>query len=185
MNAQMPQPGGPSAPASTAKPVLRASAAWVLTGFVSFLLIGSLIAPGWGVVIGAVLASVTSSLVGVKTVRDQNVPIAQGATPLAHTPEGEPIYQVVGYTAEGTPITADRAVGLRPVTSRTNTLAIATLIVSLVLAPLAIPLGHISMAQMERTGEQGRGLAIAGLVIGYIGLVALFIFALVITLSQT
>ncbi|MGE2767303.1 DUF4190 domain-containing protein [Rhodococcus sp. 1.20] len=29
-------------------------------------------------------------------------------------------------------------------------------------------LGHISLAQIKRTGEQGRGLAIAGLVIGYI-----------------
>jgi len=37
-----------------------------------------------------------------------------------------------------------------------------------VLAPVGIVLGHISLAQIKRTGEQGRGLAIAGLVIGYI-----------------
>lgn len=36
------------------------------------------------------------------------------------------------------------------------------------LAPVGIVLGHISLAQIKRTGEKGRGLAIAGLVIGYI-----------------
>ncbi|EQM31545.1 DUF4190 domain-containing protein [Rhodococcus erythropolis] len=50
----------------------------------------------------------------------------------------------------------------------TNGLAIAALVGALVLAPVGIVLGHISLAQINRTGEQGRGLAIAGLVIGYI-----------------
>ena len=35
----------------------------------------------------------------------------------------------------------------------------------------AIITGHIALSQIKKTGEQGRGLAIAGLIIGYIGLV--------------
>lgn len=34
-----------------------------------------------------------------------------------------------------------------------------------------IVLGHIAMSQLKRTGESGRGLAIAGLVVGYSGIV--------------
>ncbi|MCV7044733.1 DUF4190 domain-containing protein [Mycobacterium frederiksbergense] len=47
-------------------------------------------------------------------------------------------------------------------------MAIAALVCSLVLAPLGIVFGHIALSQINRTGEEGRGLAIAGLVIGYI-----------------
>ena len=49
----------------------------------------------------------------------------------------------------------------------TNPMAIAALVSSLVLAPLGIIFGHISLSQIKRTGEDGRGLAIAGLAIGY------------------
>ena len=31
--------------------------------------------------------------------------------------------------------------------------------------------GHISLSQIKKTGEQGRGMAIAGLIIGYVGIV--------------
>lgn len=34
-----------------------------------------------------------------------------------------------------------------------------------------VVLGHIAMSQLKRTGESGRGLAIAGLVVGYSGVV--------------
>ena len=52
---------------------------------------------------------------------------------------------------------------------RTNPLAIAALVSSFMLAPLGIIFGHISLSQIKRNNEDGRGLAIAGLVIGYIG----------------
>ncbi|WP_080730688.1 DUF4190 domain-containing protein [Rhodococcoides fascians] len=51
---------------------------------------------------------------------------------------------------------------------RTNGLAIAALVGALFLAPLGIVFGHISLAQIKRSGEQGRGLALAGLIIGYV-----------------
>jgi Domain of unknown function (DUF4190) len=36
---------------------------------------------------------------------------------------------------------------------------------------LAIVTGHLAISQIKRTGEPGRGLAIAGLVMGYAGIV--------------
>jgi hypothetical protein len=51
----------------------------------------------------------------------------------------------------------------------TNGYAITALVSSFVIAPLGIVFGHLALRQIARTGEQGRGLAIGGLVIGYLG----------------
>ena len=57
-----------------------------------------------------------------------------------------------------------------------NPLAIASLVcgmVALALSPLAIPaviFGHIARRQIRRTGEGGRGMATAGLILGYVSL---------------
>ena len=58
-----------------------------------------------------------------------------------------------------------------PVARPTNTMAIVALVTSLIIAPLGIIFGHISLSQIKRSGEDGRGLAIAGTVIGYVGTV--------------
>jgi hypothetical protein len=56
----------------------------------------------------------------------------------------------------------------------TNGLAIASLVCSLagfitcVSAPAGVVLGHIARRQIRQTGEQGDGLALAGLWIGYV-----------------
>ncbi|MDV3124931.1 peptidylprolyl isomerase [Mycobacterium sp. 21AC1] len=55
-----------------------------------------------------------------------------------------------------------------PTPPRTNALAVAALVCGLLFAPLGIVFGHLSLSQINRTGEQGRGMAIAGLVIGYL-----------------
>ena len=55
-----------------------------------------------------------------------------------------------------------------PQPRRTNSLAIASLVCAFLFAPLGIVFGHISLSQIKRTGEEGRGLAIAGLVISYL-----------------
>lgn len=65
-----------------------------------------------------------------------------------------------------------------PPPPQTNGMAIASLICAFVFAPLGIVFGHISLSQLKRTGEEGRGLAIAGLVIGYL-VTALTIVALI------
>jgi peptidyl-prolyl cis-trans isomerase B (cyclophilin B) len=55
-----------------------------------------------------------------------------------------------------------------PVPQPTNTLAIASLVCAFVFAPLGIVFGHISLSQIKKTGEEGRGLALAGLIISYL-----------------
>ena len=39
--------------------------------------------------------------------------------------------------------------------------------------------GHISLSQIKKTGEQGRGMAIAGLIVGYVGIVLAIIGVIV------
>ena len=51
---------------------------------------------------------------------------------------------------------------------RTNALAIAAVVCAFFFAPAAIVLGHISLSQIKRTGEEGRPMALAGLVLGYV-----------------
>jgi hypothetical protein len=55
-----------------------------------------------------------------------------------------------------------------PQVATTNTLAILALVFAFVFAPAAIVLGHMSKKQIRQTGEQGEGLATAGLWLGYI-----------------
>lgn len=54
---------------------------------------------------------------------------------------------------------------------RTNTLAIIALVGSFFISLVGIICGHLALNQIKQTGEKGRGLALAGLIIGYIGLV--------------
>jgi hypothetical protein len=60
---------------------------------------------------------------------------------------------------------------------RTNSVAVVALVLGFVfpLTLAAIPLGHIARRQIARTGERGDGLAVAGLVLDYLGLVAVLI----------
>jgi hypothetical protein len=72
--------------------------------------------------------------------------------------------------------------------SATNGLAIASLVVGLfwmwwIGSVLAVVFGHIALGQIARNGQSGRGLAIAGLVLGYIGLATLLFTLLAITLG--
>lgn len=63
--------------------------------------------------------------------------------------------------------------------ARTNTMAIIALVASFIISLVGVILGHIALNQIKRTGEGGRGLAIAALIIGYIGLAAWIIVILV------
>jgi Domain of unknown function (DUF1707)/Domain of unknown function (DUF4190) len=74
----------------------------------------------------------------------------------------------------------------RPTVTRTNGLAIASLacgIAQFAFGPLAtipaIVLGHMARSQIKRTGEQGAGVALAGLILGW-GAVILGIIVVVI-----
>ena len=66
-----------------------------------------------------------------------------------------------------------------PVGAKTNTLAIVSLVLAFFVSLGAVICGHIALSQIKRTGENGRGLAIAGLVLGYLGLVGGLILSIV------
>jgi hypothetical protein len=60
-----------------------------------------------------------------------------------------------------------------------NTFAVASLVFGLVLAsPMAIVFGHIARSQIRRTHEQGAGLTVWGMVLGYLEFVVLAVVAL-------
>ena len=95
-----------------------------------------------------------------------------------------------------TDLPAAQATGLTPAATtmvtplaRTNGLAIASLACGLAqfaFGPLAtipaIVLGHVARSQIRRTGEQGAGLALAGLVLGW-GAVILGIVLIAVALA--
>lgn len=72
-----------------------------------------------------------------------------------------------------------------PPAGKTNGMAIASLICSLlglvtcVSAIVGVILGHIALGQIKRTGEEGRGMAMAGVIVGYVlsGLLILLVIA--------
>ena len=66
-------------------------------------------------------------------------------------------------------------------TNGTAIAALATGIVGWTVVPFfasiaAVVLGHVARAQIRRTGEQGSGLALAGLILGYTGTVVIGAF---------
>lgn len=64
---------------------------------------------------------------------------------------------------------------------KTNGLSIAALITGIVgLSLLAVIFGHVSLGQIKTRSEAGRGMAIAGLVLGYLGSVGWIFWILVI-----
>lgn len=90
------------------------------------------------------------------------VPPADGSTPpAAPVPPAEPAAPAQpAYPAYGQPTPGYYA-------PPTNTLAILALVLGIVIPVGGIICGHIALGQIKRTGEGGRGLALAGLIIGY------------------
>ena len=70
--------------------------------------------------------------------------------------------------------------GYAPAPAKTNTLAIVALISSFFISLLGVILGHVALGQIKRTGEGGRGLAIAALVIGYVSIAISAVFIVVV-----
>lgn len=63
---------------------------------------------------------------------------------------------------------------------KTNGLAIATFVLGILgFAIIPVILGHISLSQINRTGDGGKVFAIIGLVLGYLGILGWIIFAIV------
>jgi hypothetical protein len=74
-------------------------------------------------------------------------------------PYGQPAYGQQPY--------GQQPYGYAPVAT-TNTMAILALVFAFIFSPAAIVLGHVAKKQIRQTGEQGEGLATAGLWLGYI-----------------
>lgn len=95
---------------------------------------------------------------------------------------------VVGV-AVGLAVTAGRAapVATGPFNPRTNSLAIVALVLGFAFPLAAIPVGHVARAQIRRSNEQGAGLALAGLVLGYLSLffLLLAVVAVAVALNQS
>jgi hypothetical protein len=96
------------------------------------------------------------------------VPPATPATPPAPA-YGTPAAPAYGETAP--------AYGQPPAGPKTNALAIIALVASIAGFVIwgigfiaGVICGHISLSQIKKTGEQGRGMAVAGLIIGYVGI---------------
>ena len=66
-----------------------------------------------------------------------------------------------------------KARALRPVTDRFSTLAILGFALSFAGALPGIVLSHVALVEIKRTNERGWGLAVAGLWVGYAGLIIL------------
>lgn len=75
---------------------------------------------------------------------------------------------------------------------RTNVLAIISLVASvagfLMILPLIGPIagvvtGHISLAQIKRTGEKGRGLALAGTIVGWVSIAIAVVLIIILSIA--
>jgi len=68
-----------------------------------------------------------------------------------------------------------------PAAPKTNVLAIVSLVIAILqFNIIAIILGAIALNQIKKTGENGRGLAIAGIIIGALSVLFWIIFTIVI-----
>ncbi len=121
----------------------------VIAGLVSFAGLISLI-------VGGIMAAVQAS---------------KEPTPAPTGPLAAPI---VGHTADGQPV-----YGAPIHSQRTNVFAILALVFGILGGLLALVFGHIALSQIRRTGESGRGMAIAGLVLGYISIVFWLVILLI------
>jgi hypothetical protein len=75
-------------------------------------------------------------------------------------------------------------------TRGTNGLAIAALVLGIlwvywVGSILAVIFGHVALSQIHRSRQGGRGLAIAGLVLGYVGLALLLLLIIGLGVART
>jgi Na+/H+-dicarboxylate symporter len=70
--------------------------------------------------------------------------------------------------------------GQAPQSQKTNLLAILSLVGAFVFSLAGLILGIIALKQIKETGEQGRGLALAGIIISALSIVISIIAAIVI-----
>ena len=92
-----------------------------------------------------------------------------GERPNGQQPQGQ---QPHGQQPYGQQPYGQQPYGQQNRSDKYNVLAIVSLVSAFFISLAAVITGHIALHQIKRTGEQGRALAITGLVLGYVGLVA-------------
>ncbi len=109
-----------------------------------------------------------------------------GGDPNAWPPYPQQDYPPAGYQTPAVyPVTGGyyQPIPMVPAYLRTNTYAILSLVFAFVFSPLAIVFGHMARKQIRMTGEGGDGLALAGMIIGYISIgLMLLAFAIILPL---
>lgn len=104
-------------------------------------------------------------------------PYMQQPLPQQPQPQGYAAPVAPGY-APAYPAAAQARPAAPTALGQTNAFALVAIILAFLQPIAAIVFGHIALGQIKRTGDGGRGLALTGLVIGYIT-AALMIVALV------
>jgi hypothetical protein len=99
---------------------------------------------------------------------DGTYPDGQGQP--GYGPYPPPPYGYGGYNGYG-----------YPAQPGTNTMAILALVFAFIFAPVAIVLGVLARKQIRRTGEQGMGLATAGMVCGIVFTVLSVVWIVVVS----
>lgn len=126
---------------------------------------------------GGAAASEAARLVGARLAQQGVLAIAApAAAPIPAAPLSTGALGVVGYPG-GPAAVASSGPGA-PGASRTNVVAIVALVLGFVVPVAGIVTGAVALAQIRRTGEKGRGLALGGIVAG--GVLTLFLSTLVI-----
>lgn len=78
------------------------------------------------------------------------------------------------------------AVWPQPVPRPTNGLAIAALVLGICgFALIPVIMGHVALRQIRERGDGGAGLAIAGLILGYLALAGYVIVGVMVVLAIT
>jgi hypothetical protein len=103
-----------------------------------------------------------------------------GPPQYGHPPYAQPPYGPPGYPPPGYPPPGYGPSGHAPAYPRpTNTMAILALVMAFVFAPAGLILGIVARRQIRQTGEDGDGLALAGIIVGGI-VTAIFVFFIVL-----
>jgi hypothetical protein len=110
-------------------------------------------------------------------------------------PVGSPIGAPVGAGGTGGPVTSQQYPGVASTyeaPQRTNGMAIASLVLGILWlywigSILALIFGYVAKSEIDRSGgrETGRGLAIAGIVLGWIGVAGGVIFIILVLVTNT
>jgi hypothetical protein len=107
---------------------------------------------------------------------------APGWSPPGYPPPGygQPGYGQPGFPPAGYGPQGYGPPGYPPPYGRsTNIMAVLALVMAFTFAPAGLVLGIVARRQIRRTGEEGNGLALAGIIVGGI-MTAIFVFFIVL-----